>query len=147
MKIIRVSTDLEITVHDFPTGTTAEQNQALRELIGNDCRLYEHVMPDRLYTVLKMSNRVSEVPGKCVSMLVDEEGLLKPNKLNRIGSYLYKTDEHGCPIAGNILFVGETWGGDGIDFCGIEENAFRILHEKLQKMALALQPTEEVAKS
>ena len=104
-------------------------------------------MPDRLYTVLKMSNRVSEVPGKCVSMLVDEEGLLKPNKLNRIGSYLYKTDEHGCPIAGNILFVGETWGGDGIDFCGIEENAFRILHEKLQKMALVLQPTEEVAKS
>ena len=126
MKIIRVSTDLEITVHDFPTGTTAEQNQAIRELIGNDCRLYEHVMPDRLYTVLKMSNRVSEVPGKCVSMLVDEEG---------------------CPIAGNILFVGETWGGDGIDFCGIEENAFRILHEKLQKMALALQATEEVAKS
>lgn len=83
MKIIRVSTELEITEHDFPTGTTAEQNRVLRELIGNDCRIYEHVMPERLYTMLKMSNRVSEVPGKCVSMLVDEEGLLKPNESNR----------------------------------------------------------------
>lgn len=147
MKIIRVSTDLEITVHDFPTGTTAEQNQAIRELIGNDCRLYEHVMPNRLYTVLKMSNRVSEVPGKCVSMLVDEEGLLKPNKLNRIGSYLYKTDEHGCPIAGNILFVGETWGGDGIDFCGIEEKTFNTLHLKLQKMAMCMKTKEEAEKA
>ena len=66
MKIIRVSTELEITEHDFPTGTTAEQNRVLRELIGNDCRIYEHVMPERLYTMLKMSNRISEIPGKCV---------------------------------------------------------------------------------
>ena len=46
MKIIRITTDLEMTVHDFPEGTHEEQNHELRELIGNDCRIYEHVMPE-----------------------------------------------------------------------------------------------------
>lgn len=121
MKIIRITTDLEMTVHDFPEGTHEEQNHELRELIGNDCRIYEHVMPERLYTNLKMKNRPTKVPGQCVSMLIDEEGLLKPNHANMIGSYLYKFDEHKNPIAGNILFVGEEWTRDGIDFCGIED--------------------------
>ena len=47
MKIIRITTDLEMTVHDFPEGTHEEQNHELRELIGNDCRIYEHVMPEK----------------------------------------------------------------------------------------------------
>ena len=34
-KIIKVSTDLEVTVHDFPQGTIREQNRQLCELIGN----------------------------------------------------------------------------------------------------------------
>ena len=50
MNLIKISTDLELSVHEFPTGTHEEQNNKLRELIGNDCRLYEHVMPKRLYT-------------------------------------------------------------------------------------------------
>lgn len=53
MKLIKISTDLELTVHDFPTGTHSEQNDYLRGLIGNDCELYEHVMPERLYTRLE----------------------------------------------------------------------------------------------
>lgn len=52
MNLIKISTDLELSVHEFPTGTHEEQNNKLRELIGNDCRLYEHVMPKRLYTEL-----------------------------------------------------------------------------------------------
>lgn len=36
MKIIRITTDLEMTVHDFPEGTHEAQNHVLRELIGND---------------------------------------------------------------------------------------------------------------
>lgn len=70
MKIIRITTDLEMTVHDFPEGTHEAQNHVLRELIGNDCRIYEHVMPERLYTSLKMKNRPTKVPGQCVSMLI-----------------------------------------------------------------------------
>ena len=49
------------------------------------------------------------MPGECVSMLIDEEGRLKPNRANLIGSYLYEYDKHGCPILGNILFIGERW--------------------------------------
>ena len=39
MNLIKISTDLELSVHEFPTGTHEEQNNKLRELIGNDCRL------------------------------------------------------------------------------------------------------------
>lgn len=143
MKLIRISTDLELSVHEFPEGTHSEQNDYLRELIGNKCNLYEHVMPERLYTDLKMNNRPTKVPGQCVSMLIDEEGLLKPNIPNLIGSYLYKTDEHNIPIMGNILFVGEEWGGDGIDFCGIEEETFKLLELELNNMVYAMKATKE----
>ena len=51
-KIIKVSTDLEVTVHDFPQGNMREQNRALYELIGNGCDMIEHVMPVRLYSEL-----------------------------------------------------------------------------------------------
>ena len=54
MKIIKVSTELEMSVHEFPEGTMREQNKVLYGLIGNGCDLVEHVMPKRLYTELKM---------------------------------------------------------------------------------------------
>lgn len=88
MKLIKISTDLELTVHDFPTGTHSEQNDYLRGLIGNDCELYEHVMPERLYTDLKMKDRPTKIPGQCVSMLIDEEGRLKQNTASKILSML-----------------------------------------------------------
>lgn len=77
MKLIKISTDLVLTVHDFPTGTHSEQNDCLRGLIGNGCELYEHVMPERLYTDLKMKDRPTKIPGQCVSMLIDEEETFK----------------------------------------------------------------------
>ena len=79
-KIIKVSTDLEVTVHDFPQGNMREQNRALYELIGNGCDMIEHVMPVRLYNELGHSNHVKRSNSKCVSMLIDEEGLLKDNE-------------------------------------------------------------------
>lgn len=57
-KIIKVSTELEVTVHDFPQGNMREQNRALYELIGNGCDMIEHVMPVRLYNELGHSNHV-----------------------------------------------------------------------------------------
>lgn len=143
MKLIKISTDLELTVHEFPSGTYLEQNTFLRNLIGNGCDLYERVMPGRLYTELKMKSRPTKIPGQCVSMLIDEEGLLKENEPNLIGSYLYKTDKHGYPIMGNVLFVGEEWGGDGIDFCGIENETFKLLELELNNMVLAMKATKE----
>lgn len=61
MKIIKVSTELEMSVHEFPEGTMREQNKALYDLIGNGCDIVEHVMPKRLYTELKMPSRISLV--------------------------------------------------------------------------------------
>ena len=143
MKLIKISTDLVLSVHEFPNGTHEEQNQFLRELIGNDCRTYEHVMPDRLYTEWHMFGRPSKIPGQCVSMLIDEEGRLKENVPNLIGSYLYRTEQHGYPIMGNILFVGEEWGGDGIDFCGIEDSVFELLELELNNLIFTMKATKE----
>ena len=42
MKIIKVSTELEMSVHEFPEGTMREQNKALYDLIGNGCDIVEH---------------------------------------------------------------------------------------------------------
>ena len=36
MNLIKISTDLELTVHEFPSGGYAKENRFLRELIGND---------------------------------------------------------------------------------------------------------------
>lgn len=141
MKLIRISTDLEMTAHEFPSGTHREQNEILCGLIGNRCRIYEHVMPKRLYSALHMKERPTRIPGQCVSMLIDEERRLKENTPNLIGSYLYETDRHGCPIMGNILFVGEEWCSDGIDLCGIEDSAFKTLELQLKNMILAMKVT------
>ncbi|MCU7380476.1 hypothetical protein OBO34_19370 [Clostridiales Family XIII bacterium ASD5510] len=135
MYLIRISTELKLTVHDFPEGSYNEQNEVLRRLIGNGCELYEHVMPKRLYTVLKHSNCPTNIQGQAISMLVDEEGLLKEKKkMNPIASYLYETDKHGYPIVGNVLFIGEVQTADGINFCGIGEAVFEKLREQLQEL-------------
>lgn len=134
MKIIRISTDNEISEHDFPEGSYSERNRVLRDLIGPRCELYEHVMPRRLYTKLGASDEVDDEPGVCVSMLVDEEGLYHDLEINLVGSYLYEMDKHGCVIAGNILIVGEAWGEDGINFCGIAEDQFAKLFPQLKEL-------------
>ena len=116
-KIIKVSTDLKVTVHDFPQGTIRERNRQLCELIGNGCEMIEHVMPRRLYNELGHMTEVKRENSKCVAMLVDEEFLFKDElQFNPIGCYLYETDKHGSPIMGNILFVGDTYTDDGITF-------------------------------
>lgn len=145
MNLIRISTELELTVHEFPMGSYTEQNRILRELIGNHCDIYEHVMPKRLYTeLLHMKNHPTKIPGQCVSMLIDEECLLKDNKINLVGSYLYETDRHGAPIMGNILFVGEQYGDDGIDFCGIDDSVLENLKQHLNHMIDVMKGTKEV---
>lgn len=139
MKLIKISTDLELSVHEFPEGNHAEQNEALRELIGNNCRIFEHVMPRRLYTEWEIKDHPGTIPGQCVSMLIDEEGRLKENVPNSVGGYLY------CyPIMGNILFVGEEWTNDGIDFCGIEEETFKRLGMQLNHIITVMRELKEV---
>ena len=116
------------------------------ELIGNGCDTIEHVMPVRLYNELGHSNHVKRSNSKCVSMLIDEEGLLKDNEANLIGSYLYGVDQHGQWIVGNVLFVTDVYEGDGISFTGIETETFEKLHEQLKNMAVAMKATTQSMK-
>ena len=131
-KLVRVSTDLQVTIHDYPEGSYQIQNKALRKLIGKDCDLYESVSPKRLYSKVKIGKKM-EKEGHRMVMLVDEEGLLKSLESNILGSWLYETDKHGYPIAGNVLFVGTKYTGMGIDFCGISEDAAESLKKEFEE--------------
>lgn len=133
MKILRVSTKNEVTVHKYPEGKFKYRHRKLTGLIGNDCELYQQVRPKRLYSELGLSTNPK--CADCVSMLVDEEGLLKDSEINLVGSYLYETDKHGAPIVGNILFVGERIDEFGeVDMCGISDDVFQTLKNKILKL-------------
>lgn len=134
MKIIRITTENEISIHEFPKGSRCEQNMKLKELIGPSCEYIEHIMPRRLYTELGASNRAEHHPGTCANMLVDEEFYRHKLPENIIGSWLYETDKHGHPILGNILIAGEVWSGDGVDFCGLSEEQFSLLYPKFEEI-------------
>lgn len=134
MNIIRITTDNKITVHEFPEGTFSEQNMELRELIGQECELFEFVRPKRLYQELGASNQAGHCQGSGVIMLVDKEGLYPDAKINPVGSYLYESDIHGAPIVGNILIIGEHMTEDGAEFSGISEEQFQLLYPKLEQL-------------
>lgn len=137
MKIIKVTTDNIITIHDYPKGSMCEQDRAINNLIGNHCSLYECVHPVRLYREFGMSMMGAFAPACTgICMLVDEEGLSKEETApNPIGSYLYETDRHGAPIMGNILLVGERWENEGISLCGIPEGVFETLYQRVEWFA------------
>lgn len=132
-KIIRVGIDGTVTYHNWPEGTYAQQNKFLRELIGPDCTTLEHVMPVHLYDEWGITNKMKpKEQGKVVGMLVDEEGLINQLPLNIVASWLYGSMEHGQPIVGSVVFVGERMTEDGVEFCSIEEMTFRFLYKKLE---------------
>lgn len=122
--IIKVDTSGHITVHDFPDGDIGGQTRALAELIG--CEWIEHVMPRRLYR-LGFSNDPREP--NCISMLIDEEGRLKPNKINVTACALY-----GHTIVGNVLFVRDEWTEDGTVFTGIRDEDLKTLKGMLDEI-------------
>ena len=129
MKLIRVTTENKIDMFEFPTGTIQEQNEKLRELIGQDCELLEVVKPRGLYDHIRCS--ADPESGNAVCMLVDEEGLLKDLKYNYIGSLFY---DRWLIIAGNVLFVGMERGMDGgIDICGIQEQEAKRIYDLFSK--------------
>lgn len=65
-------------------------------------------------------------------MVVDEEGLLKPNDINVVGSYLYETDKHGDPIMGNVMILKEIMGPEGPEFAGMWDEDIETLLRALK---------------
>lgn len=137
MKMIRITTANEISAVEFPGGTYSQQNKELRQLIGPQCDLYEHVRPKRLYEELKGSNTPAHEEGSAVGMLIDEEGHFHGLDINLVGSWLYESDKHGYPILGDILIVGEYFTGGGMDFSGLSDEQFDWLYPQLQILAEA----------
>lgn len=132
MRIIKISTDNVISVHEYPE---KDDLKTLCSLIGNYCSMVEYVKPRRLYSDLGALATVSNVPGEAVALLVDEEGLLKENAVNDVASFLYGTDKHNQPIVGDILVIGAKWEGGGVSFCGIEDSQFETLYPRLKELA------------
>lgn len=134
MKIIRITTDNEITTHEFPQGSISTVNKELYSLIGPHCDLMEHIMPKRLYQVLGASNKPNKELGSCTSMLMDEEACYHNLEVNLVASWLYESDIHGHPIMGNVLVIGEYWGSDGVQFCGMSDEQYNLLYPKLEEL-------------
>ena len=134
MKIIRITADNQISTHDFPNGSISEVNRQLYDLIGPKCELMEHVMPKRLYTVLGASNKPGRQLGSCTSILMDEEACYHDLEVNVVASFLYESDLHGHPIMGDVLVVGEYWGSDGLEFCGMSDDQYNLLYPKLEAL-------------
>ena len=106
MKIIKITTENEITTLEFPEGDITSVNKRLYEMIGPKCELMEHVMPSRLYKILgayhEMVDRVNldhlDLICEALDCSLDELIVRVPNKTPRAtrtinGSQKSKTDE------------------------------------------------------
>lgn len=61
-------------------------------------------------------------------MIVNEEGMLRKLPINSFGSFLYGTDTHGWPIAGNAVLMKEGYNSDGeLDILGLDEQDIKYL--------------------
>ena len=133
-KLIKINTNLEITIMDFPNADWLQQHKAFCSIIGNDCGLYQIIAPKNLYEYFPVTNQAT-ADQHAVVMLVDEEGLLKPNpQFNAFASWLYNTKEHGHPIAGNALLVAEELVDDDYELAGLDEEEAKMLVSIMKKI-------------
>ena len=133
--VIGVTTNGEIVTLPIDWNDCLKEHDDITKFIGNNCTLYEVVRPRRLYTKLHADMMDDK---KSIVMLVDEEGLLKPNVYNLVGSYLYETEVHGNAIAGNILFVGEELREDGLHLCDLSDTTLEKLKTQLDNIVIAM---------
>lgn len=127
--VLGVTTNGEVLPVSVDWEDCLKEHEDITGFIGNECTLYEVVRPRRLYT--QLHHKYVPDDEKSVVMLVDEEGLCKPNVYNLIGSYLYKTNSLRNAIAGNVLFVGEERREDGLYLCDLPEKTFETLKIQL----------------
>lgn len=98
MKTLKITTDNKISVVDV----NFSDFKAIQQAIGG---YFETVKTQKLWDYFKAP----------VIMLVDEEGLIKGLSLNAAASIFYGVEDHGCIIAGDVIF-GLVLGEDVIGF-------------------------------
>ena len=96
MKMIKITTGNQISVHDFPDGSISEQTKLLCKYIGPECELVEHVMPKRLYTELnaprKRGNCVTGWLGRAQDKApIIKAGGMQDNRRMTTGQYMEST--------------------------------------------------------
>lgn len=107
MKGIVITTKCEMRVQEF----YEPSHKSIGEAVGG---WIEVVHPVRL--------------GRPYCMVVNESGLLLNLPMNVLGSYLYGTDTHGSPIAGDIVLLKEGISDDGYrDLLGLTEQDIEYL--------------------
>lgn len=71
-------------------------------------------------------------PNKKLVAIVDDEGILKGSKPNRIGT-LYSNYHH--TLVGDILFMKEDWTEDGPDLVEMSEEELNHLYDELMNFS------------
>lgn len=69
-------------------------------------------------------------------MVVNEEGVLRKLPINSFGSFLYGTDTHGWPIAGDAVLMKEGYNSDGeLDILGLDEQDIKYLCDMVSSVS------------
>ena len=69
-------------------------------------------------------------------MVVNEEGVLLKLPINSFGSFLYGTDTHGWPVAGNAVLMKEVYNSDGeLDILGLDEQDIKHMCDMVSSVS------------
>ena len=66
------------------------------------------------------------------TLVLDEEGKMKANRMNLIASGMYGTFEHGDPIVGDVLIVDEKETEDGKEIVGFTLEKALTLKKRIE---------------
>lgn len=111
MKTVKVTTNNKVSLIDVDFGNF----KSIQQVIGG------HFETVRTQLMADYFGDASMI------MLVDEEGLIKGLPINALGSALYDTPRHGCPIVGDLIFA-RISGEDIVAPEDPEELKDRLLH-------------------
>ena len=119
MKVVVVTTDLEVRVEDF--------EEPLYKTVGAAVGGYiEHVRPMRLKEPF--------------CMIVNEEGRLHKLPINLVGSFFYGTDFHNEPIVGNIVIMKDGYRNGEPDIVGLDDTEIERVQNSISTLLSKMDP-------
>ena len=123
MKAVTVTTDNEIDIIDVKENGSPLYKQ-MKEAVGG---FYENVYPRRF------SGEFQDFV-----MVVNEEGLILDLPINEVGCFLYETDKHGHPIAGNAIILKQGYFEGEPDVVALTEEEAEKVKNYLESILVAL---------
>lgn len=117
MKGIVITTDNRMTVQDFGEPL----HKTVGKAVGGGI---EHVKPIGLSSPY--------------CMIVNDEGLLLGLPYNIVGSALYGTHNHGCPIVGNIVLMKDGYRNGERDIVGLDDIDIQLMALDIETMTCGM---------